>query len=63
MAHARALSCTCELKHPGCPPPLAPHPARRNYNTMSLDEQEEEMARVRAFSRALFYNIRGSEDR
>lgn len=30
---------------------------------MSLDEQEEEMARVRAFSRALFYNIRGSEDR
>eukprot|EP00983_Pelagomonas_calceolata_P065704 1148700-Pelagomonas_calceolata.AAC.3 len=34
-----------------------------NYNSMTPDEQEEEMARVRAFSRALFYNIKGDEDR
>lgn len=36
---------------------------RRNYNSMTPEEQEEEMARVRAFSRALFYNIKGDEDR
>lgn len=30
---------------------------------MSTEEQEAELARVRAFSRALFYNIRGDEDR
>lgn len=35
----------------------------RNYNVMSVEDQEEEMARVRAFSRALFYNIKGDEDR
>jgi len=35
----------------------------RNYSNMSPKEQDAEMARVRAFSRALFYNIRGDEDR
>jgi hypothetical protein len=30
---------------------------------MTVEDQEEEMARVRAFSRALFYNIKGDEDR
>eukprot|EP00967_Tisochrysis_lutea_P126948 scaffold215374_cov23-Tisochrysis_lutea.AAC.1 len=34
-----------------------------NYSNMSPEEQDAELARVRAFSRALFYNIRGDEDR
>lgn len=30
---------------------------------MTPERKELELARTRAFSRALFYNIRGSEDR
>ena len=38
-------------------------PFYRNYSSMSNEEQDAELARVRAFSRALFYNVRGDEDR
>jgi hypothetical protein len=30
---------------------------------MTPEDRDAELARVRAFSRALFYNIRGDEDR